>query len=170
MIHRYDKPSPIHFSLSHHVKTPMLHTIKSDDAVFPCSRQRQTKKGKSFLIFADMSDDTEGNYGTADEHDINLTSSSLPPLIVEEVKCRKNIVDLRYVVKNVDNMHQQQQSEVMAYPPKVTISGTDIRAKEVILVFMALSLLVCSVCLFFKHWKKNYRDINQASVYTFLSV
>ena len=56
-------------------------------------------------------------------------------------------------------------SELMApYPPKVTVSGTDIRAKEVILVLMALCLLVCSICLFFKHWKKNYRDINQVSI------
>ena len=44
---------------------------------------------------------------------------------------------------------------------KVTVSGTDVRVKEVVLVTMALCLLVCSMCLFFKHWKKNYRDINQ---------
>ena len=67
-------------------------------------------------------------------------------------------------MKNVDNMGETSvsSSELMApFPPNVTVSGTDIRAKEVILVMMALCLLICSVCLFFKHWKKNYRDINQ---------
>ena len=83
-----------------------------------------------------------------------------------------SVDDLRYIVKNVDNMDATasdsssvSSSELMApYPPKVTVSGTDIRAKEVILVLMALCLLVCSICLFFKHWKKNYRDINQVSI------
>ena len=92
-----------------------------------------------------------------------------------EVKCRKNFVDLRYVVNDVDNMHDlaASTSELVDFPPKVTVSGTDIRAKEVILVLMALCLLVCSICLFFKHWKKNYRDINQVtiiSLYFLLSV
>ncbi len=33
---------------------------------------------------------------------------------------------------------------------------------------MALTLLVCSLLLFFKHWKKNYRDINQLPYYAYL--
>lgn len=53
-------------------------------------------------------------------------------------------------------------------PPHVTVSGTEIRAKEVILVTMALCLLICSILLFFKHWKKNYRDINQLPYYAYL--
>ena len=43
-----------------------------------------------------------------------------------------------------------------------------VRAKEAILVSMALTLLVCSILLFFKHWKKNYRDINQLPYYAYL--
>jgi len=58
-------------------------------------------------------------------------------------------------------------SELVNFPPKVTVSGTDVRVKEVVLVSMALCLLVCSMCLFFKHWKKNYRDINQLSYYAY---
>ena len=90
-------------------------------------------------------------------------SSSTPVTPLMEVKCRKNFLDLRYVVNNVDNMHELNNAAntELRYPPKITISGTDIRAKEVILVLMALCLLICSICLFFKHWKKNYRDINQ---------
>ena len=45
---------------------------------------------------------------------------------------------------------------------------SQVRAKEAILVSMALTLLVCSVLLFFKHWKKNYRDINQLPYYAYL--
>ena len=46
-----------------------------------------------------------------------------------EVKCRKNFVDLRYVVNDVDNMHDlaASTSELVDFPPKVTVSGTDIR-------------------------------------------
>ena len=96
------------------------------------------------------------------------TTDSAIQITQMEVKCRKNLIDLRYVVNNVDNMGERQDlaassSELVDFPPKVTVSGTDIRAKEVILVLMALCLLVCSICLFFKHWKKNYRDINQVS-------
>ena len=36
------------------------------------------------------------------------------------------------------------------YPPKVTVSGTDVRPKEVVLVVLALLVLVLSLCLFFK--------------------
>ena len=79
-------------------------------------------------------------------------------------KCRKGLADFRYIVNNVDS--SQPHESVMSaphFPPKynVTVSGTDIRTKEVVLVSMALLLLVFSLCLFFKHWKKNYRDINQ---------
>ena len=37
-----------------------------------------------------------------------------------------------------------------------------------ILIVLALLLLVCSISLFFKHWKKNYRDINQLPYYAYL--
>ena len=36
------------------------------------------------------------------------------------------------------------------YPPKVTVSGTDVRPKEAVLVILALLVLVMSLCLFFK--------------------
>ncbi len=44
----------------------------------------------------------------------------------------------------------------------------EVRIKEVILIVLALLLLVCSIALFFKHWKKNYRDINQLPYYAYL--
>ena len=50
----------------------------------------------------------------------------------------------------------------------VRVSGTDIRPKEAILVSLALLLLVFSVALFFKHWRKNYWDINQLPYYAYL--
>jgi hypothetical protein len=52
--------------------------------------------------------------------------------------------------------------------PHVRMSGTDVRVKEVILVCLALALLIFSVSLFFKHWKKNYWDINQLPYYAYL--
>ena len=55
------------------------------------------------------------------------------------------------------------------FPPKFDPTPlTQIRFKEVLLISMALLLLVCSVMLFFKHWKKNYRDINQLPYYAYL--
>ena len=54
------------------------------------------------------------------------------------------------------------------FPPKITISGAEIRPKEAILVSLALALLVFSICLFFKHWSKNYRDINTLPYYAYL--
>ena len=86
-------------------------------------------------------------------------STTSPPASSSTSKCRKGLVDFRYIVNNVDS-HESVMSTTQ-YPPKVTTSGTDIRTKEVVLVSMALLLLVFSLCLFFKHWKKNYRDINQ---------
>jgi hypothetical protein len=50
----------------------------------------------------------------------------------------------------------------------VRVSGTDIRPKEIILVSLALLLLIFSVALFFKHWRKNYWDINQLPYYAYL--
>ena len=50
----------------------------------------------------------------------------------------------------------------------LAVSLFEVRAKEAILVSMALTLLVCSILLFFKHWKKNYRDINQLPYYAYL--
>lgn len=47
-------------------------------------------------------------------------------------------------------------------------SATDTHAKEVILIICALLLLLCSILLFFKHWKKNYHDINQLPYYAYL--
>ena len=46
--------------------------------------------------------------------------------------------------------------------------GADIKAKEVILVTLALLLLITSLCLFYKNWKKNYRDINQLPYYSYM--
>ena len=54
------------------------------------------------------------------------------------------------------------------FPPKITISGAEIRPKEAVLVSLALALLVFSICLFFKHWSKNYRDINTLPYYAYL--
>ncbi len=56
------------------------------------------------------------------------------------------------------------------FPPRISdyASSEQLRAKEVILICLALLLLVCSVLLFFKHWKKNYRDINQLPYYAYL--
>ena len=52
--------------------------------------------------------------------------------------------------------------------PKLRVSGADIKAKEIILVSMALMLLATSLCLFYKNWKKNYRDINQLPYYSYM--
>ena len=51
---------------------------------------------------------------------------------------------------------------------QVTTSGAEVRPKELILVCLALALLVFSVALFFKHWRKNYWDINQLPYYAYL--
>ncbi len=51
------------------------------------------------------------------------------------------------------------------FPPIPVSSGPPIKAKEVVLISLALLLLACSVLLFFKHWKKNYRDINQVEIH-----
>ena len=40
--------------------------------------------------------------------------------------------------------------------------------KEGVLVSLALLLLVTSLCLFYKNWKKNYRDINQLPYYSYM--
>ena len=52
--------------------------------------------------------------------------------------------------------------------PRIRMSGTEIRPKEAILVFLALALLVFSIALFFKHWSKNYREINTLPYYAYL--
>lgn len=52
--------------------------------------------------------------------------------------------------------------------PRVRNSGTQIRFKEVVLVLLALALLVFSIALFFKHWSKNYREINTVPYYAYL--
>ena len=52
--------------------------------------------------------------------------------------------------------------------PKLRVSGADIKAKEIVLVSMALMLLATSLCLFYKNWKKNYRDINQLPYYSYM--
>jgi hypothetical protein len=54
------------------------------------------------------------------------------------------------------------------FPPRFSNGVEQVRVKEVILIFMALALLVCSIMLFFKHWKKNYRDINQLAYSAYL--
>ena len=62
-----------------------------------------------------------------------------------------------------------------SYPPKVNVSGTDVRPKEVVLVVLALLVLVLSLCLFFKKvfWPgkavmqfksfRNYPPVRKAS-------
>ena len=50
----------------------------------------------------------------------------------------------------------------------VKTSGAEVRPKELILVCLALMLLIFSVGLFFKHWRKNYWDINQLPYYAYL--
>ena len=52
--------------------------------------------------------------------------------------------------------------------PKLRESGADIKVKEIVLISMALMLLVTSLCLFYKNWKKNYRDINQIPYYSYI--
>ena len=52
--------------------------------------------------------------------------------------------------------------------PKIRVSGADVKVKEVILVTLVLFLLVISLCLFYKNWKKNYRDINQLPYYSYM--
>ena len=91
----------------------------------------------------------------------SYSTTSTPASSSSTSKCRKGLVDFRYIVNNVDSQPHESVMSTTQYPPKVTTSGTDIRTKEVVLVSMALLLLVFSLCLFFKHWKKNYRDINQ---------
>jgi len=58
--------------------------------------------------------------------------------------------------------------ETLIFSPRHRNGPVEIRAKEVILVCLALLLLVFSVSLFFKHWKKNYWDINQLPYYAYL--
>ena len=53
-----------------------------------------------------------------------------------------------------------------AYPRRT--GPVEVRPKEVILVCLALLLLAFSMTLFFKHWKKNYWDINQLPYYAYL--
>ena len=52
--------------------------------------------------------------------------------------------------------------------PQITMSGTEIRPKEAVLVMLALALMVFSMALFYKHWSKNYRDINSLPYYAYL--
>ena len=52
--------------------------------------------------------------------------------------------------------------------PQITMSGTQIRPKEAVLVMLALALMVFSMALFYKHWSKNYRDINSLPYYAYL--
>jgi hypothetical protein len=78
------------------------------------------------------------------------------------------------------NFNQEMNSEYSSYLsynngsvystawPKLKVSGFDIKVKEIILVSMALLLLATSLCLFYKNWKKNYRDINQLPYYSYM--
>ena len=43
------------------------------------------------------------------------STTTISPLV--EVKCRKNLIDLRYVVNNVDNMHTGPNGQPGAGPP-----------------------------------------------------
>ena len=53
-------------------------------------------------------------------------------------------------------------------PRNIRMSGTTIRPKEAILVILALALLVFSIMLFYKHWSKNYRELNTLPYYAYL--
>lgn len=53
------------------------------------------------------------------------------------------------------------------HPPRFT-GSSELRPKEVILVLLSLMLLGTSLVLFYKKWKKNYRDINQIPYYSYL--
>ena len=80
----------------------------------------------------------------------------------------------------IHNYNQEMNSQYSSYLsynttslhstawPKVKVSGYDIKVKEIILVSMALMLLATSLCLFYKNWKKNYRDINQLPYYSYM--
>ena len=46
--------------------------------------------------------------------------------------------------------HAPKMDDWDSYPPKVNVSGTDVRPKEVVLVVLALLVLVLSLSLFFK--------------------
>ena len=54
------------------------------------------------------------------------------------------------------------------FSPRIRMSGTTIRPKEAILVILALALLVFSIMLFYKHWSKNYRELNTLPYYAYL--
>jgi hypothetical protein len=59
-------------------------------------------------------------------------------------------------VKNDDN------PLLPLFPPIYSNDGGGLfRAKEVIIVCMAIMLLILSMLLFFRQWKKNYSNINQ---------
>ena len=110
------------------------------------------------MVNPEEEDTTSSSLSTSYSTTTSLTTSTP----ASTSKCRKGLADFRYIVNNVDS--SQPHESVMSaphFPPKVTVSGTDIRTKEVVLVSMALLLLVFSLCLFFKHCKKYYRDINQ---------
>ena len=80
-------------------------------------------------------------------------------------------------VQNLNLEMNSQHSSYLSYNngtlhstpwPKLKVSGYDIKVKEIILVSMALMLLATSLCLFYKNWKKNYRDINQLPYYSYM--
>ena len=71
-------------------------------------------------------------------------------------------------VKNGTTLTVFQDNTEIRTTPYVRISGTDVRAKEAILICLALALLVFSISLFFKNWRKNYWDINQLPYYAYL--
>jgi hypothetical protein len=61
------------------------------------------------------------------------------------------------------------KDELPPFPPRFSnAGGGQVRAKEVIIICMAIMLLIFSIMLFFKHWKKNYRDINQLAYSAYL--
>ena len=67
-----------------------------------------------------------------------------------------------------DNMGYNDEDELPPFPPVFPLHSAPLRPKEAVLIILALLLLVCSILLFYRHWKKNYRDINQLPYYAYL--
>ena len=95
----------------------------------------------------------------------SLSSSASSASPAKDEESGNNINSPAVAVYTYETFDQQP---LPPFPPPVNVSGTEIRAKEVVLICLALMLLVCSILLFFKHWKKNYRDINQLPYYAYL--
>ena len=82
------------------------------------------------------------------------------------ITCNEDIVNLKDSIPDASYPFSNNNNGSMIYA--TAWSKTDIKVKEVVLVTLALTLLVTSLCLFYKNWKKNYRDINQLPYYSYM--